>query len=67
MFLEFRKRKTEPKENGNFYLFTANGKLERQISGGFATDGNGKRTSVFLGRQIINGNQRLLFQQTCQS
>ncbi len=28
---------------------------------------NGKRKFVFLGRQTINGNQRLLCQQTCPS
>ncbi len=33
----------------------------------FAANGNGKRKFVFLGRQMINGNRRLLFQQTCQS
>jgi hypothetical protein len=40
-------------ENGNIRLFAANG--------------NGKRKFVFLGRQPINGNQRLLCQQTCPS
>jgi hypothetical protein len=28
-------------------------------------NGNGKQKFVFLGRQMINGNRRLLFQQTC--
>ncbi len=28
---------------------------------------NGKRKFVLLGRQTINGNRRLLFQQTCPS
>ncbi len=31
----------------------------------FAANGNGKRTTVFLGRQTVNGNQGLLFQETC--
>jgi hypothetical protein len=39
--------------NGNFRLFDANG--------------NGKRKFVLLGRPTINGNLRLLFQQTCPS
>jgi hypothetical protein len=62
MFLEFRKRKTELTENGNFRLFAENGNgklpfvcLKR------------KRKLVFLGRQMINGNRRVLFQQTCPS
>ncbi len=29
--------------------------------------GNGKRKFVFLGRQTINGNRPLLFQQLCPS
>jgi hypothetical protein len=33
----------------------------------FSEQGNGKRTFVFLGRQTTNGNQRLLFHQTCSS
>jgi hypothetical protein len=32
MFPEFCKRKTELRENGNFCLFAANGKEQRQIS-----------------------------------
>jgi hypothetical protein len=43
--------KTELKEEDNISLFAA----------------NGKRKFVFLGRQMINGNRRLLFQQTCPS
>jgi hypothetical protein len=46
-------RGMELMENGNFRLLAANG--------------NGKRKFVFLGRQTINGNRRLLFQQTCLS
>jgi hypothetical protein len=35
----------------------------------FAKNGNGKREFIFLGHQTINGNgnQQLLFQQTCPS
>ncbi len=51
MFLEFRKRKTELKENRNFCLFAANGKLP----------------FVCCKRKRKNGNRRLLFQQTCPS
>ncbi len=40
-------------ETANFSFFTANGKR--------------KWNFVFLGRQTINGNRRLLFQQTCPS
>jgi hypothetical protein len=32
MFSEFRKRKTELAENGNFCLFAANGKWKQQTS-----------------------------------
>jgi hypothetical protein len=42
-------------------------KTEAAIFGLFAANGNGKRKFVFLGRQTINGNRRLLFQQTCPS
>jgi hypothetical protein len=51
MFPEFRKRETELTEDGNLRLLAANGK--------------GKPMFVVLGRQTINGNRRLLFQQTC--
>jgi hypothetical protein len=40
-------------ETANFRFFTANGKS--------------KWNFVFLGRQTRNGNQRLLFRQTCPS
>jgi hypothetical protein len=40
---------TEKTENGNFRLFSANGKWK----------------FVFLGQQTMNGNRCLLFQQTC--
>ncbi len=33
----------------------------------FAANGNGEQTLVFLGRQTINGNRRLLLQQMCPS
>ncbi len=42
-------RKKKLTENGNFRLFAVNR--------------NGKRKFVFLGRQTINANRRLLFQQ----
>jgi hypothetical protein len=66
-FPEFRKRKTELTEIGNFRLFYANGKRKQQTKNKFAANGNGKRTFVFLGRQTINGKQHLLFQQKCPS
>ncbi len=43
----------QKKETANFRLFAAKG--------------NGKRTFIFLGQQTINGNRRLLLQQTCPS
>jgi hypothetical protein len=48
----FCKQKTE---TTNFRLFAANG------------NGKHQRTFVFLGRQTINGNRQLLFQQTFPS
>jgi hypothetical protein len=33
----------------------------------FAANGNVKPKLIFLGRQMINGSRRLLFQQTCPS
>jgi hypothetical protein len=42
------------------YIETANVRL-------FAANGNGKRKFVTLGQHTINGNQRLLFKQTCPS
>ncbi len=33
----------------------------------FAANGNGKRKFVFLGRQTISNNRRLLYQQSCPS
>jgi hypothetical protein len=59
-------RKTELTEKRNFRFFckrkteTANLRL-------FAANGMEKRTFVFLGQRTINGNRRLLFQQTCPS
>ncbi len=40
-------------ETANFRLFAANGKRKQKF--------------VSFGRQMINGNRRLLFQQTCPS
>jgi hypothetical protein len=48
-----RKRKTELTQNSSFRLF--------------ATNRNGERKFVFHGLQTINGNQRLLLQQTFPS
>ncbi len=45
--------KTELTENANFLLFGANG--------------NKKWKFIFLGRETINSNQWLLFQQICPS
>jgi hypothetical protein len=49
-------------ENDSFSLFSAKPKLPFVYC-----KRNGKRMFVFLGRQTINGNRRLLFQQTCPS
>jgi hypothetical protein len=67
-------------ENGNFCVFVANGmvttvcllptktkKVNFRFFGFFAANGNGKRKFVFLGQKMINGNQQLLFLQTCPS
>jgi hypothetical protein len=56
MFPEFSKRKTRLTENGNFHLFSANGKRKWQNFRLFAANGNGKQTFTFLGRQMTNGN-----------
>jgi hypothetical protein len=50
---------SELTENGNTRLFAANGKRKRQTF--VCLQKNGKRKFVFLGRQTINGNRRLLF------
>ncbi len=47
-----------------FHLFAASGKRKQQASICFLETENG--SLFFLGRQTINGNQRLLCQQTCQ-
>jgi hypothetical protein len=68
MLPEFRKRKTELMKNGNFHWFVCcKQKKEMANSCLFAANGNGKRKFVFLSRQTINGNRRLVFQQTCPS
>jgi hypothetical protein len=49
------------------YIFPenrTNGKWNFRL---FAANGNGKQKFVFLGRQMINVNRRLLFQRTCPS
>ncbi len=51
-------RKMELMENGS--------NLKRQLPL-FAANRNGKRKFVSRGWQTINGNQQLLFQQTCPS
>jgi hypothetical protein len=43
MFIEFRKRKMELMENGNFRLFASNRKQNGKLAFLFAADGNGKR------------------------
>jgi hypothetical protein len=60
MFPEFRNRKTELTENGNFRLFAAKGKQKTSI---FLL----QMEVYFLGRETINSNRQLLFQQTCPS
>ncbi len=50
---------------GNFHLFAPNRKQKQQTS--VCWKWKMKMEFVFLGRQTKNGNQRLLFQQTCPS
>ncbi len=53
--------------NGNFCLFAANGKWKWQTSVCLQHT-EMKNGSLFsFGRQMINGNQQMLFQQTCTS
>jgi hypothetical protein len=54
------------KRNGNYRLFVANENKKANFRF-FAANGNGKRKFVFLGQKMINGNQQLLFLQTCPS
>jgi hypothetical protein len=56
--------KMELTEISNFRLFAANGKRKRPASVCFLQMESG---SLFFGRQKINGNRCLLFQQTCLS
>ncbi len=49
------------------YVCMYKGKQKWQTSVWFAENGNEKQNFVFLGQQTINGNRRLLFQQTCPS
>jgi hypothetical protein len=60
LFPEFCEQKTELTENGNCRLFAANGNGKLSF---LAANGNRKLKFVILGRQTINGNRRLLFQQ----
>jgi hypothetical protein len=60
MLPEFRKRKTELMKNGSCSLKTEKGNGKLLI---VAANGNGKWKFVFLSRQTINGNRRLVFQQ----
>jgi hypothetical protein len=64
LFPEFRTRKTELTEDGNFCLLAANGKLKRKTSVCVLKTGTRKQKFVFLDRQTINGNRQLIFQQT---
>ncbi len=48
MYMYIRKTKLKETETANFRLFAANG--------------DGKRKSIFLGQQTINGHRLLLFQ-----
>jgi hypothetical protein len=50
---------------GNFCLFAANGKRKWQAL--FICCKRKGKIDVFLSRQMVNGNRRLLFQQTCPS
>jgi hypothetical protein len=58
----FRNFKNRTADNANFCFF-----LQMENGNGkppfVAANGNGKRTFVFFGWQMINGNQRLLLQQ----
>ncbi len=59
--------KTEPTENGDFFLFAANGKRKRQNSICLPANGNGKLKFVSPGRLTTNGNRRFPSWQTCPS
>jgi hypothetical protein len=67
MFQEFPKRKTELNRKRQFPFVCYKRKTETANFHLFAANENGKRRFVILGRQTINGNRRLLFQQTCPS
>jgi hypothetical protein len=56
-------------ENGNGQLpfVCCKQKMDTENFRLFAAYRNGKRTFVFLGWQMVNGNQLLLYQQTCSS
>jgi hypothetical protein len=63
-FSRICKLRTEQIKNGNFRLFAANGKQEEQSSVCLSKT---EQKFVFLGRQTINSNRRLLFQHMCPS
>ncbi len=67
MFLEFRKWKTELKENGQLPFVSCKWKMEMANFRFCAANWNGKRKFVFLVRQTINANWQLLLRQTCLS
>jgi hypothetical protein len=60
-------KKPELTENRNFRLFAANTKGKRQTSICLLQMETENWKFVFIGRQTINSNRRLLFQQTCPS
>ncbi len=59
MFQEFRKWRKELTENGNFF------KRKTETANLFLISANGNGRLFFLGRQTINSNRQLLFQQMC--
>jgi hypothetical protein len=67
MSLVSRIAQIENETNGKWQLLFVCCKRETANFRLFATNEKGKRKFVFLGRQTMNGNQRLLFQQTCPS
>ncbi len=59
-----RKKRTELTENSNFICWLQTEPANFCL---FAAKGNGKQKFVFLGRQTLNGNRSLLFQQMYSS
>jgi hypothetical protein len=65
MFIDIRYRHIDMDIHIYIYIYTVKAAVSVYIytyirKAGFA--GNGKRKRVFLGRQTINGNRRLLFE-----